>query len=478
MFFMVARSNAGMKKTIASSAVSFVDDLSLADFGDARLTKRLVSIVGRIAAEPSASLPQAMATEAELEGAYRFLNNGRVIADDILAPHFAATAARATEHAIVRLIHDTTECSFAGETERPGLGRTSGNGQGFLAHTTLATTSEATPLPLGVLALETWTRKEKARKPDPKNSGRNGEFVRWESQALVANALLPSTVRCVHIMDREADAYALIVALAGTGFIIRATSDRIVYAVDDPDGASIGGLPEVAARAPVVVSRSVRLSRRSNYRKRATKEHPAREERQVELALSSSTVVLRRTKWMPQDLPPSLTVNVVRVAETNPPADVEPVEWLLITNLPVETTEQIEEVVDHYRGRWLIEEFFKALKTGCGYEARQLESYDALVNVLALCVPVAVQMLLLRTMDRIAPNANATRVLTARQIAVLRSMSHLKIGAHPTVHEALLAVARLGGHLRRNGPPGWLVLARGFHSLQLRTTGWTARDEM
>ena len=124
---------------------------------------------------------------------------------------------------------------------------------------------------------------------------------------------------------------------------------------------------------------------------------------------------------------------------------------------------------------WLIEEFFKALKTGCAYEKRQLESLPTLLVALALLAPIAWRLLLLRHLSREPPATAATVALTPRQLQVLRASS---VGAalprSATVMDALRAVARLGGQLRQNGPPGWLVLARGFQKLLGMEAGWAA----
>ena len=167
---------------------------------------------------------------------------------------------------------------------------------------------------------------------------------------------------------------------------------------------------------------------------------------------------------------------MVVVREIDPPEEFEPVDWILYTSLPVDSAEQIEAIVDHYRGRWLIEEFNKALKTGCSLESRQLESLDSLLTLTAILIPIACQSLALRAADRVQPEAPASTVITDRQVIILRSLVHLKVPEAPTVHDALLAVARLGGHLRHNGPPGWLVLARGLRKLLLLEQGWLARE--
>ena len=127
--------------------------------------------------------------------------------------------------------------------------------------------------------------------------------------------------------------------------------------------------------------------------------------------------------------------------EENPPPDVEPVRWVLVTTEPIETAADVQAIVSYYRARWVIEDFFKALKTGCAVERRQLESYDALVNLLAIFAPIAWQMLALRTAARSTPEAPAETVLTPTQIEVLRACSPKPLPKTLSVRQALFAVA-------------------------------------
>jgi hypothetical protein len=120
-------------------------------------------------------------------------------------------------------------------------------------------------------------------------------------------------------------------------------------------------------------------------------------------------------------------------------------------------------VIEIYRTRWLIEELFKALKTGCAIEKRQLESYEALTNALAMFLPIAWQLLLLRSMERTETSAVAKEALTPTQIQILRARVP-KFPADPTVSDALRAVAYMGGHFVKT-PPGWMVLGRGLVKL-------------
>jgi hypothetical protein len=135
-----------------------------------------------------------------------------------------------------------------------------------------------------------------------------------------------------------------------------------------------------------------------------------------------------------------------------------------------DTTDAQERVVDAYRARWTIEEYFKALKTGCAIEKRQLTTYDALCRALAIFLPVAWRLLLLRTLARSCPKAPCSHVLTPLQIQILATMAK----APKSVRDGLWAVARMGGHLPRNGEPGWQTIARGFERLVILEAGWNA----
>src|SRR6478735_1702801 len=130
-----------------------------------------------------------------------------------------------------------------------------------------------------------------------------------------------------------------------------------------------------------------------------------RPERLIECSgIRSTSVELRRPKTGHAAVK-SLKVNIVYVWEKAPPADEDPIEWLLVTTEPVETVDQICSVVDNYRSRWLIEDFFRALKSGCSFEKRQLESYHALTNALSILSVVAWRMLLARSVARKDPTA-------------------------------------------------------------------------
>jgi hypothetical protein len=443
---------------------TFSTELADADLGDARLNRRLCLLAERLAERPGESFPKAL-DDAELEGAYRFFGNEEVTPEAILAPHFRQSARRASETPRVIVVHDTTAFEFGGQTKREGLGHLiRPSAQGFFGHFSLALTADGAKTPLGLLAVETVFRLKKPighKEWTPDQS--LGESARWLRGVEAAEEQLAGRVQAIHVADREADQFELLAALskADRPYVIRSFQDRRLAESDE------GRLRAVASTAKVTLRREVPLSPRPKIFGPKGKRHPARRSRIARLSFAATSVELKRT---------SLPVNVIHVFEQKPSPGEPAVEWFLLTNLPIDTDEAIAFAVDCYRARWTIEEYFKALKTGCQFEKRQLESAHSLVNALAILAPVAWRLLLLRHLARAKERAPASNALTGKQLEVLRAVAKQPLPSRPSARDAMLAVATLGGHIKSNGDPGWLVLGRGMHDLLLLEMGWRARE--
>jgi len=375
------------------------------------------------------------------------------------------------------VLHDTTTFHFNGRGFGPLRG--AAMGEGFFAHVALALDGSAGRAPLGILGLRTFERHAhpKGRRKTKAERRDDNELRHWAELFDDTQDLLRDR-RAVHVMDRQADSYVLFSTMVGRAhFVVRAAHDRIVNA----DGERVR---DALAEQPVVLERTVSITARAGTGLNRTRHQPARDERTAVLHVTASSIELPRpdSNSSPRTkTPATIRLNVVRVYEPAAPEGEQPIEWLLWTTLPIATPAQVEEVVDIYRARWVIEELFKAIKTGCAYEQRRLESSHGLLNLLAITAPVACRLLLLRHLARHAPDAPATRAFTHSQIAVLASTPRAALPKRPTIQDALRAVARLGGHLRRNGEPGWQVLTRGYHELLVLEEGWIAArggDEM
>ena len=464
---------------------SLREEMAGGDLGDERLNARRDRLIDVLAESPATGFPEACASDGEVEALYRFLRNPRVSLDAVLEPHLVATQQRCRALDEVLVIHDTTELSFAGEHVRAGLTALGPRRQGFWVHAALAVSAEGLRAPLGLLSMMPFVRKAgpaRRSKPHWRERFRDPDKLsrRWPASVTAARTRVGAARRAIHLMDREGDSYELLATLTthGDRFVVRLHYDRRI--VPDGEATAPGRLREVLPRTDVRIEREVALSPRRVGAQRTPllTRQPPRDGRVATVRFAARSVVLQRPRDHRAPLPVTLAVNVVYAWEVSPPVGEPPVEWWLVTTEPVETAEQILRVVDWYRTRWLIEEFFKCLKTGCAYEKRQLESLDTLLVALALLAPIAWQLLLLRHLARALPDAPARVALTARQILVLRAVAVSgRLPQRLTTREALRAVARLGGHLRQNGEPGWLVLGRGMQKLLRMEAGWAAAEQ-
>lgn len=457
-------------------ALAIADEFAGAKLGDVRLENRLLRIGERLAANPALPFPRAMATDADLEGYYRFLRNPEISFEAVLEPHVRATVQRVRSHAEVAVVHDSSDFKYGGFRE--GLGRLKKSGHGFVGHFSMGVSTDEAHDPLGVLAVESWARTQttttrllKSKKISFKESlTMPKEQERWFRGVQACETAVGGASSLIHVMDSEADDYKLMAELVQNQlrWVIRQ------YVADRNLANVLSGqkTKDLIAKRPVVAKRKVTLSKRRKGPGTGTrKRNRERSEREATLAIRAGQVQFKSPRYL-HEYPPELTVNVVMVSEMHPPKGEEAVDWILLTTEPIDTEEEVLKIVDLYRARWRVEEFFKALKTGCAIEKRQLESFDTLRTALAIFIPVAWHILRLRALARAEPIAPPEVVLTPIQIEVLRRAAKDPLPKKLTAQAALAAVARLGGHLLSNGPPGWQIIGRGYQDLLMLVAGY------
>ncbi len=470
-----------MPERLESDAIArMLEDLSRADLGDPRRVLRAQAVVERMAANPDASLPDAMVTDAELEGAYRLFSNDRVSFERLFDAHASGTAERARGSEVVLAIHDTTNCTFRHADPRE-VGYLNTGKPGFPLHLTLLVDTREWRHPLGLTHAEILPRSKPPRKRGTKHKVSShvtakkldSEFLRWHRGIDITETRLSgSGAAIIHIADRESDSYALMATclLENQRFIFRARNNRNTL----HDGTLVP-VRDLIDGSEVVLEREVPLSRRLGAPSpRSRRTHPPRESRVARLCFTQTKATFCRPRIAGAHLPKTIEINVLHVFEKGAPAGQKPVDWLLYTTESLDTAKQIEDVVDYYRCRWQIEELNKALKTGCVVQERRLESLDALTTMLALSLPIAVELLALRTLARADSSSPAESVLHKRELAALRHISHRPLPNNPTVQDALWCIAGLGGHIKNNGPPGWQVLQRGMEKFVVFAAGWCA----
>jgi hypothetical protein len=454
------------------------------DLGHKSREARVLELMTELVKDPRQSIRGAARTKAQEEAFYRLLSKNAVSMTALLAPHIASTKRRCADVGRVILSHDTSNFEYRGG-RREGLGRVrTKSSQGFLFHASLAVNSE-TGQPLGLAASKVWVRSDEIKSVvegahgPRKKSGADyardpsKESDRWVEQIHAAEELLADVgCKALHVADREADIYASLQTLRERqySFVIRLARDKKARLTADAPFENLTTLARRAeGRTEVLAPIAKRAATTIPQRKKTFAEREARMAR-LEFAATSATI--NAPKYGEGSLP----INVVHVREIEPPDTDELIEWFLLTSEPVDTVQQVAEVVQAYRTRWIVEEFFKALKTGCAMEDRELESLHTLTNVLALCIPIAYQLLAVRHLARTKPTAPASDVLSPTQIAILQAKT--KLGSAPTAFQALEAIAYLGSHFEplSKKMPGWRVLSRGMQRLHALEEGWLARD--
>ncbi|QDU27743.1 Transposase for transposon Tn5 [Anatilimnocola aggregata] len=409
-------------------------------FPDVRLKSRMDKLLKSLGDKIGDSLPTACQDWAATKGAYRFIDNERVSETEILGGHFQATRERlASAEGPILVLHDTTEFSYTrsdtqaiGKTHKVARGQKDSKGRqrmhtvcGLLMHSSLVVTPEG--LPLGLAAIKLWTRKKfkglnalMGRGPDVSskhsvNTTRipieKKESVRWLENVRQSTELLGDTKRCIHIGDRESDIYELFgeCESLGTQFVFRTCVDR-----RSGDGEQTAA--KTMRRQPIKAVHRVEV---------------------LDAKGQTSTAVLELKYLRLPVCPPigkekryaGMTLIVIHATERGKPKHREPIQWKLITNLPVASKAAAVEKLDWYAMRWKIETFHKILKSGCRAEESKLRTAERLANLIALLCILAWRVLWLTMVNRLSPELPARLVFTDTEMKFLARLVPMKTDA-------------------------------------------------
>lgn len=463
-----------------------VEEMVTADLNDKRLNKRVQLILSQLAALPTASLPAACGGYAEITAAYRFFDNDKVGFDGVLQPHIDSTHIRIAAQPVVLMVPDTTEIDVTRpEQQVEGAGPLDGNARrGAFLHLIHAFTPDGTPL--GTVQAIPWTRDDEKPTNAAMTRGERAatpieekESFRWLLSMQKAREVAvgcPQT-QIVYAADSEADIYDVI----ATGmeeprkadWVVRSCQDRAL--VDDlEDGVGLNYLREEVMAAPVRYLQTIQV--RGREAKVACEDRGRRQPRKSREAVVEARAVrvTLRAPHRQAGQAPDVTVNAVLVAEANPPEDDVPVEWLLLTSLPIDTSEQVRLIIQYYCTRWMVEIFFRVLKSGCRVEERRFEHVERLLPCLAVFLIVAWRTLYVCRLGRSCPEISCEAVFAPQEWqSVYQVVKRAKPPKQPPkLQEMVRLVAQLGGYVnkKRDDEPGpqtvWLGLQR-LHDITL-----------
>jgi hypothetical protein len=434
-----------------------LQEFAAADLGDARRTARLVQLARDLARNPEASIPHALKTPAAIKAAYRFFDNADIIHSHILQSHVTSSLSRMQGQPLILAAQDTTVIDYAGHPKTEGLGPVHTNGGwGLLCHGTLAFTPER--VPLGVLALRTWARKpgERTRERRRDRSIEQKESQKWLDSLRALAELKPKLPdsRLVSVADRESDVYEFFAEAQTLGLdvLARAAWDRNV---EQPEGHVWATL----AAAPLMGQKTLMLAASA---KRAS--------RVARLQVRACPVTIKPPRQRRSEGLVPIALWGVWAYEPHPPKGAEPIEWLLLTTLPVESAEQALQLLDWYAVRWGIEIWHKVLKSGCHIEQRQLGSFEQLQRLLTLYAVIAWRILYAVMLGRLVPDMPCTAILNEDEWQALYCVIHetpKPCATAPPLGQAVRWIAQLGGFIGRasDGQPGVKTLWKGFQYL-------------
>jgi len=431
-------------------------ELTAIKLGDQRLNRRARRLLEKLGDKPTVSIPAACGGWGETRAAYRLFDHPEVTAEAVLAPHIACTEERLREHPRVLCIQDTTELDYSTKKGIAELGPLNYESRwGMYLHPTLAITPER--VPLGLLDLYSWAR-EPGSLGQEKDSNRpleDKESVRWVDGFARVNELAEqlTETRLTYIADREGDIYDLFVEAPcpehGADWLVRVQHQERLLT----DGRKLRAVIDAAPVLTVIT-----------FDRPASKGRPARS---VHQQIKVVRVTLKAPSRPDRTLA-EVTVTALIATEAQPPAGEQPLDWLLLTNLPLETPAQAIEKLTWYLCRWQIEVYFKVLKSGCRIEELQLEKRERLEPALAFYMIIAWRVLFLTMLGRECPEMPCDTVFDDEEWQAVYLVTQRKPPPDqpPSLDTMVRMVASLGGFLNRksDGFPGpktlWIGLQR------------------
>jgi hypothetical protein len=437
------------------------NDLVNVDFGDKRLNNRLLKVVGSLTKNAKQSILGAAGDRNDAKGAYRLLGNDKFDKEKIATAVRDSTINRM--EGTVLLLEDTSDVNLNGHEKTEGLGYSSEHIRGVRLHSCIAVTTEG--LPIGLVsqyydtrseAKSTLTRKEKAERTIEEK-----ESYRWLKMLDESTQYIPDNIHIITICDREGDFYELYAHAQklNEDFVIRVTHDRVTEA----DDKVLRQIRRTKASGQVTVN--IPRNSRTNV--------PAR---QAEMEIAFCSINIKKPSNLTDDnLPNSLTLNIVRITEINNEGK-EPIEWILATSLPINSTKDAMTIVEYYVQRWKIERFHFVLKSGCGVEKIQQRTFEKIKPMLLIYSVIAMFIMTITYIGRVIPDIACDAFFSTEEWQILYRITH-KTKIPPTVPysmaDAVKYLGQLGSYKRApsDGPPGlksiWSGLLKLFEFMDL-----------
>jgi hypothetical protein len=439
------------------------EDLAGIKLGDKRLEDRLQKTVEAMSENPGDSILSVCGTRYDAKAFYALLTNEKFSFEKITEASRRATVERIKSSGVTEVLlpQDTTDVNLNGHKKTEGLGYSSNHTKGVQVHSCLALTPDGSTL--GLMSQQYDTRKLSKQKETKwelsKRPIEEKESYRWLSTTQETLKEIPEGITPIIICDREGDFYELYADMLSlnTSFIVRLSQER----VSTEGEHCIKKLRYTAACGEVEIS--VPRNTRQNIPARTAK---------MEIAHCCVTIV--KPKRIKAEIAEELTLNLVRITEVGE-VD-EPIEWLLATNMPLTTSEDVMKVVEYYMHRWKIERFHYILKSGCQVERIQQRTYERILPVLFIYSMIAAFILAITYFARSLPDAPCSLFLDEEEWKILHRLITRDENPPDEPYSLKTAVAFLGelGGFKHNPSDGdygvkaiWRGLIKLFDALDI-----------
>ena len=444
------------------------NEMKATSLPDSRLKTRMEKLLSRLSELPQESIPANSHGQAGAAATYRFFDNHRILARDILSGHKQATIERIAAQKVVLLVQDTTQLTYekdGGAIFDNGTIRRTESDKYWL-HPVIAFTAQR--VNLGSVYHEFWQReKTNSKQTRKKREIEDKESMRWlrgYDAACAVQKRCPETC-VISVADRECDIYDFFLAATRkreenrAEYLIRANANRrLATETEDDEKEEAEYLRATMNNAPVLGRYTTELSRT-----------PTREARTVEIEVRAHMIQFCSPRHRRATLP-AIELYVVQAREIDPPKDEEGVNWLLLTSLPVENFVQAQTIIGYYKARWEIELYFRTLKSGSQVEELRLETDARLENAVVLYMIIAWHLHNTTMLARETPEANCELVFTREEWRMIYALNHRAIPEQaPNLRECVRVLAQVGGFLARkgDGEPGMKTIWRGYVRVML-----------
>lgn len=435
-----------------------VEGLSVSD---QRLKKRFAKILDDLSSSPAQSIFLASGTRNEAKAVYRFLSNEDVDKNQILKSAKQATVARIKEcgESTILAVQDTTSISFGNREKIDGMGYYCQSEQkGMLTHSAIAVTTDG--IPLGLLHQQYHTRDTKSdheisREEKKYRTIEEKESYQWLVTMEEARKEVGREITLIHVCDREGDIYELfdLAQKKEELFLVRIVQNRLT----EDNNKLKDALKQESPQGTLLVN--IARNTKNNI-----------PDRKVLMNFAYQKYEIKCPKSRKEDhLAKRIEITGIYVWEKGVPEE-KAIHWFLITNASVKDTDEAIAIIGYYTQRWKIERFHYVLKSGGGIEKKQIRTYEKLCMLTMIYSLIALRILNLTYIGRIAPNLPCSLLLEEEEWKLLYCIAQ-KTRQCPDkpygLGEAIKYVGILGGFsgAPSDGLPGVKVIWLGLEKL-------------